>query len=95
MEKLQPLVMLSERMAQQQAQPQTPGQASPDMGGWGGLLQMLPQLIQGGGGQDSAYVELGKQALMAQINMSKSITDAVVSKITGKAVAEVATAIVS
>lgn len=95
LKKLEPLVAFSEQLAQRQAQPQAP--ASPGMmGGNEAILGEVLKAFMGGSGAsntDSEMIELGKQALQSQIGMSKAITDAVISKITGKAVAEVAATI--
>lgn len=68
------------------------GSASP--GGIGGLFEALPLIMKlMGGGGNNEFADLGKKALMSQINMSTAITNAVVSKIAGKATSEVADAI--
>ncbi len=90
--KMEPLVKLSDQLAQQQAS----GATAPAQGAAPNILSLLAQfapMLTGGGGQDSEMAALGKDALRSQINMSKAITDAVISKITGKAVIEVAEAV--
>lgn len=89
--KMEPLIKLSDQLAQQQASPTA---ANPS--GAPNILSLLAQfapMLTGGGGQDSEMAALGKDALRSQINMSKAITDAVISKITGKAVIEVSEAV--
>ena len=67
------------------------GQNTPQGGGGFNLDQLLPALISsGGGGMDEEYMTLAKDALKSQIGMSTAITNAVVSKIIGKAATEVA-----
>lgn len=89
--KMEPLVKLSDQLAQQQANPTAPAQGAAAPNILSLLSQFAPMLT--GGGQDSEMAALGKDALRSQINMSKAITDAVISKITGKAVVEVAEAV--
>ena len=57
-----------------------------------GMIAEIMKAVQGGGGatQDSELAQLGKDAIKSQIAMSSAITQAVVSRITGKAVIEVA-----
>lgn len=90
--KMEPLINLSAQLAQRQNQPQTQPQAPNALGGIEGILQLLPSLLKADSG-DSELANLGKEALRSQINMSKAITDAVVSKITSKAVVQVAEAV--
>ena len=90
--KMEPLVKFSDQLAQQQAT----GATAPAQGASPNILSLLAQfapMLTGGGGQDSEMAALGKDALRSQINMSKAITDAVISKITGKAVVEAAEAV--
>lgn len=95
-EKMNPLVALSEQIAQRQANPQ-PATAPPSQ--MGGLdlssIGAVLKEVLGSGGTDNELAQLGKDALKSQIAMSTAITNAVVSKITGKAVVEVAEALVS
>ncbi len=85
--RLEPLIALSDQLKNQQAQPVQQSQ----QGGYGDLLkEILGSLKTSGGSTDSELAQLGKDALKSQIAMSTAITNAVVSKITGKAVVEVA-----
>lgn len=61
LEAMQPLVELSKRVQEAQANPQAPV-ANPQPGGFnlGALMQFLPQLLGGGGG-DSELASLGNQ----------------------------------
>ena len=89
--RIEPLAKLGDQITAKQNNPEAQIQPQPQggIGGLGGLLQILPQIL-GGGSPDSELAQLGKDALKSQIAMSTAITNAVVSKITGKAVAEVA-----
>lgn len=95
LERMGPLVKLSDQIANA---PQPPAGASNPQpqapANIGGLLQMLPMLLGSGGGNDQLQ-KLAMNALTSQINMSSAITNAVVSKITGKATSEVAEAVTS
>jgi len=66
-------------------------------GGLGGLFDgiTLKDILGsgGGGGLDAEYMQLAKDALKSQIGMSTAITNAVVSKIVGKAATDVASAV--
>ena len=66
-------------------------------GGFGGGLfdgiTLKDILGGGGGGMDGEYMQLAKDALKSQIGMSTAITNAVVSKIVGKAATDVASAV--
>jgi hypothetical protein len=76
-------------------QMQATGRTVPPQGGMGNIgsfLQMIAPFLGGGGG-DSELNALAKKALMSQINMGTAITNAVVSKIIGKATTEVASVV--
>jgi hypothetical protein len=77
---------------QQIAQPETPqgpgGTREALVGAIPEIAGLIREAMKGGGGD--MYSDLGKKALMSQISMSEAITNAVVSKITGKAIQEVA-----
>lgn len=89
---LKPLVQLSREVEQARAQTQATGGTTPQTGGFdlSAFLKILPSLMGGG---DNQFAELGKKALMSQINMSNAITNAVVAKIAGKATSGVAEAV--
>lgn len=59
-----------------------------NLGTIGQFAQLIPYFM--GGGQNSELNKLAMQALTANIGMAQAITNAVVSKITGKATTEVA-----
>ena len=83
---------LQQRAAQRQAQAQAaqPQQTQQAKGG-GADLNTLLQLVAGGGGeQNSQLNQLAMESLRASINQGNAITAAVISKITGKAVTDVA-----
>ena len=81
------------RAKQQQAT--ASGQApNPGGVGMGSLLQLLPALLGSGGGDSELYKQAAVEALKAQTRMTQAITNAVVSKIFGKATTDVADAVV-
>ena len=78
----------AQRMAEAKAaQPQNP---QPPASGGGGWEQYLPMILGGGGGETSELNKLAMESLRASINQGNAITAAVISKITGKAVTDVA-----
>lgn len=83
----------------QKAMAANPGAAGGGGGmlGQGGLMQLLPLLGQfvGSGGGNDALNSLAMEALKSQISMSQSITNAIVTKIAGKATSDVAESITS
>ena len=85
---LDPLVDLAKKMGQAQQQTQQTGQtqAQGGLGGLGALLPAVMQAFAGGGGNN----DLANKALASQINMANAITNAVISKIAGKATSDVA-----
>lgn len=78
---------IQRQAAMQAAQPQQPQQQAR-----GGGMDQIPwaQILGGGGGEDSPMQKLAMESLRASINQGNAITAAVVSKITGKAVTEIA-----
>lgn len=89
---LAPLIQYAEKMKNPQPAQEENAQPQAPQGLGGGLAQILPYIMQamGSGGGDNSFNEMAKSALMSQINMSKAITNAVVSKITAKATSDVA-----
>jgi len=80
--------------AMKQNLPTQPGPGAPMPGGMnlGQIAQMLPYIF-GGGGQDSEMLEISKDLMRAQVERIKNdmgftdaIKNAIVSKLTGKAV---------
>lgn len=94
------------KMAQQAAARQQQiiaqgGGGQSGLGGAGGLIQMLPQLL-GSSGQDEDMKNLQKQMfqvnidnMKANMGMAQAITNAVVQKITAKAIGDTVTELVN
>lgn len=76
-------------------QPQSPTTGAPPQAA-GNLLSMLSQfapMVMGGSGSNDELNALAMTALKSQIKMSDAISQAVISKIMGKATSEVAEAV--
>lgn len=71
-------------------------QGVPQGGGMGGISQLIPMLLGGGGGQDAEMTQLSKDIMKmsldrmkADIGFTEAIKQAVVTKIAGKAVGKI------
>jgi alanyl-tRNA synthetase len=90
--KLEPLISLSAQVAQRQIQPQAQAvPTSPTSGlDMASLMNIVAQAVgSGGGGGNDLLQALSMESLRADIELSKTLKSAVVSKIAGKAVSEV------
>lgn len=90
--KLQPLMTAIEKS--QQTRAQTPqGQPMPTAGGQGGLqmlMQILPALVGGGGGENpmtKRLMEMSLKRMEADIGFTEAIKNVIVTKLAGKAAA--------
>ncbi len=90
--KLEPLISLSAQVAQRQTVPQPAQQAQNPMGGldMGSILQLVTEAMKGTSSSSNDVLQtLAMDSLKADIELSRTMKSAVLSKIAGKAVSQV------
>jgi hypothetical protein len=84
-ERLTPMIQLSDRLAQQQKEqsnPEAPSQAN--MGSISQLLPLLTNILGGGGGGGDAFQKMAMDSMMEEIKFSRTFRQLFLSKFAGE-----------